>query len=300
MKKHKKKRESKKHPSKKKKETKKKSNTWILLIVAVLIIILFLITLSNKKVQLGGEKKVLIEDLKFNKIPNSNRGQFSFYITNDHEEYADCSVTLFLDYDSFSWNVGIIKPNSRKLLEQPISMPKGTTKIKLTADCKWNKEIDISECENSTFKICNLIKEEPSLKQCLNRNIASQYFCIALIKNDAGYCDDIKVLYRKIHCIAFIENKPELCENLIRWRDWCYQDYAMNKQDKELCEKIKNEDKKKSCLGVTTSNVELCKDINERDKFPCIVNLAEFTGNKALCELLVDKEACYKDLEWMN
>ena len=119
MKKHKKKRESKKHPRKKKRETKKQFNIKIFFL-AILIIILFLIFINNKKVQIEEEKTAAIENLIFNEIPNSNRGWLSFYIRNDYNEYADCSATLFLNNDSFSWNVGIIKPNSRKLVKKSI------------------------------------------------------------------------------------------------------------------------------------------------------------------------------------
>lgn len=293
MKKHKKKRQIKKQPSKKRGKAKKKSNIWILIIVGLISLIILSNFLDKKG---ADEKKAIIENLTFNEMGNSNNGWLSFYIRNDYGEYADCSVRLFLNNESFSWNIGIMQPNSRKLLKKQIFMPDGITNIKLSADCQWKKEIEILECESSTFKICDLVKEDARLKQCLNRDIPSQYFCIALIKNDVDYCEDIKIIHRKIHCKAFIEKKPELCENLNQWKDWCYQDYGINRRDEEICKKIENKDKRNSCLGVATLNVELCKDINEVDKFICIVNLAEFTKDKKLCELLVDKERCYKDL----
>ncbi|MFW9876720.1 MAG: hypothetical protein ACFFG0_26800 [Candidatus Thorarchaeota archaeon] len=164
------------------------------------------------------------------------------------------------------------------------------------------EEIDVLDCTNLTPEICDLVKENPSLKQCINRDNAGQYFCIALIKKDASYCDGIEIISKKIQCKAFVSNKPELCADLEPGlRDSCYQDYGLNKRDKEACEKIENKNKRNSCLAVATLNVELCKDIdNEGDKSVCVVSLAEFTRNKALCELLVDKESCYEDLEWMK
>ena len=197
MKKHKKKRESKKHLSKKRSKIKKKVNIWIFLIVG-LITLLFLSNFPKEKTDEKTEiiqKKAVIENLTFNEIPDSSRSWLSFYLRNDYDEYADCSAILFLNNDSFSWNAGIIKPSSRKLVKKSVFMPNGNTSIKLISNCEWS-QIDISECENSTFKICDLFKEDKSIAQCLNRNIPMQYFCIALIKNDVSYCDDIKLLPR--------------------------------------------------------------------------------------------------------
>ena len=127
-----------------------------------------------------------------------------------------------------------------------------------------------------------------------------QYFCAAVIKNNADYCEGINTTHQKTLCKAHIERNPELCEDLPDSKDSCYQDYAINKGDEELCKRIKNPDKKNSCLGATTSNPELCRDINEEDKFACIVNLAEFTRNKELCEMLENKEPCYEHLSWIK
>jgi len=148
--------------------------------------------------------------------------------------------------------------------------------------------------------ISDLAGQDPSFKQCLGRPIPDQYFCAAIIKNNADYCGGIGTTFQKTLCKAHIERNPELCEDLHDSKDSCYKDYAINKRDEELCRKIKDPDKKNSCLGATTSNPELCKGINEGDKFTCIVNLAEFTGNKELCELLADKEPCYEHLSWIG
>lgn len=149
-------------------------------------------------------------------------------------------------------------------------------------------------------KISDLAEQDPSFKQCLGRPISDQYFCAAIIKNNEDYCEGINTTSQKTLCKAHIGRNPELCENLPDSKDICYQDYAINKGDKELCKKIKDPDKKNSCLGATTSNPELCRDINEGDKFICIVNLAEFIGNKELCEILADKEGCYEHLSWIK
>jgi len=149
-------------------------------------------------------------------------------------------------------------------------------------------------------KISDLAEQDPSFKQCLDRPIPDQYFCAAIIKNNADFCEGTGTIPQKTLCKAHIEKNPELCEDLLDFKDWCYQDYAINKGDKELCKKIKNPDKKDSCIGATTSNPELCKGINEEDKFICIVNLAEFTGNKELCEMLEDKDSCYEHLSWIK
>lgn len=149
-------------------------------------------------------------------------------------------------------------------------------------------------------KISDLAEQDPSFKQCLGRPVSDQYFCAAIIKNNADYCEGINTTHQKTLCKAHIGGNPELCENLPDSKDWCYQDYAINKGDEKLCKRIKNPDKKNSCLGATTSNPKLCRNINEGDKFICIVNLAEFTRNKKLCEMLENKEPCYEHLSWIK
>jgi len=149
-------------------------------------------------------------------------------------------------------------------------------------------------------KISDLAEQDSSFKQCLDRPIPDQYFCAAIIKNNKDYCEGINTIFQKTLCKAHIERNPELCEGLPDSKDSCYQDYAINKRDKELCKRIKDPDKKNSCIGATTSNPKLCKDINEEDKFICIINLAEFTGNKKLCEMLENKEYCYEHLSWIR
>ena len=149
-------------------------------------------------------------------------------------------------------------------------------------------------------KISDLAEQDSSFMQCLDRPIPDQYFCAAIIKNNADFCEGTNNILQKTLCKAHVEKNPELCENLQDSKDWCYQDYAINKGDKELCKRIKSLDKKNSCLGATTLNSELCRDINQEDKFICIVNLAEFTRNKELCEMLADKEPCYEHLSWIK
>jgi len=159
-----------------------------------------------------------------------------------------------------------------------------------------SKIITIQEPELPEISV--LAEQDPSFIQCLDRPVPDQYFCAAIIKNNADFCEGTNNILQKTLCQAHIENNPELCENLEDSKDFCYQDYAINKGDKELCKRIKSLDKKNSCLGATTSNPELCRNINEEDKFICIVNLAEFTGNKKLCEMLADKGPCYEHLSW--
>jgi len=166
---------------------------------------------------------------------------------------------------------------------------------KSPAECKT-----ITVQEPELPKISDLAEQDQSFKQCLDRTISDQYFCAAIIKNNADYCEGINTIFQKTLCKAHIERNPELCEGLPDSKDKCYQDYAINKGDKELCRKIKDPDKKNSCIGATTSNPKLCKDINEEDKFICIINLAEFTRNKKLCEMLENKEYCYEHLSWIK
>jgi hypothetical protein len=179
-------------------------------------------------------------------------------------------------------------------------MSDGSSEIDIKTYCRWNSEIqDITGCGNTSFEICMIVKNDSRLKQCINgRPFIEQFFCIGLIKNNSDYCKHITDIKQQIRCIAYIKNKPELCEETGNLRDWCYQDYAINKHNLLLCDKINDSSKKMSCLGVAKLDPKICNSLNERDKFICIINIAEYTKNKKLCEMLSlnYKEKCYNEL----
>jgi hypothetical protein len=271
-------------------------------IIALFVIILIFLN-QNKFDQdsIGAEKKASVKDLLITEKTDSDLAFVSFKVYNTYKEPAECNVTISISnkkYSSF-YRV-IIAPESNRQLNRTITMPNGDSKINVYADCIWGfEDQDITGCENTSLKICSIFKNDSRLKQCIiSRPISEQLFCIALIKNNSNYCRYITYTEQQTRCRAFIENKPELCEETGSIRDWCYQDYGINKRNFLICDKVKDYEKRMSCLGATMKNPAMCEKLNENDKFICIINLAEYTKNKQLCEMLSGdyKTECYGEL----
>jgi len=218
-------------------------------------------------------------------------GQISFTMKNVYEQPAECYIIISGD-DDYERNLGIIPAKgSRFIVEQ--TSPEATYNV----ECEW-REMDITGCEETTFFLCELTRINPKLSQCLPNDIPYQHFCAALISRNSSICDGIRIEPRKTHCKAYMENNPDLCETLQTGRDWCYEDFAMNKGRADLCEKIEDPARSKSCEAVITGNIEICKSLP--DNTGCILHFADRMRNMSLCDYASDKADCYKELDYLE
>jgi hypothetical protein len=277
---------------------------WILVFAAFLVLVVIASVIHQKatqpecKAQKQKDRIALVENLAFSN--QSGREILSFNLRNGYSEPAECIASFSVGNFTSRFSTGIVRPESSKAIRHFVFMPNGNFSYRLSTGCVW-KSVNVTGCDATTFMICELYRKVPDIAQCLNRDIPDQYFCSAIIRNNASLCDYILHDAKRVRCNAFVQSRPELCENLgIAWKDWCYQDYGINRQDAAVCEKIQDPGKKSSCLGVVTRDIELCRDISEADKLQCVLNLAEFTGNKALCDMMLDRQACIDKLGWMS
>ncbi len=292
---------AKKHITKKgKKSTKKRNNLliWTLLAAAAVLAIIFLVySLSGGNRSLP-EKKVFVENIS---TGSTDKGGdiVTFYVRNEYDVAADCAVNYSLGNRHESWDIGMIEPHSAKKVEKEEIMPPGKSRFTLEAHCQpiYRDMAGLPEDNNS---ICNTDNLGGSISQCMGRENADKFFCIALITQNISYCDCINNQARKTLCSVYLKNNPELCEQLAGERDWCYLDYALNKKDRASCEKVNDEGERKSCLAVVTGDLDLCLSLDEDNKFECIVHLAPEMHNKSLCEQLANKDACYDELSWLK
>ena len=267
---------------------------WKYIGVALFIILVFIII----KLIVIKPSSYKLSDMVVNQVGNND--VLTFNIENQKDLPADCTGLLKIAGKEYKFLIGIVLPNRQKVVKQQISFPNGDSKFELSAECVW-QPMSVQGCEGTTFKLCNLFKANQRLQQCNKGAIADQYFCTAYLLSNPSYCNDILSEPRKTHCQAFVQNKPDICENLVNaWRDWCYEDYGINKQDESVCAKIQDADKQAACVGVTTHDIDVCKTISETEKLKCVLQLAEYDHNKSYCDLMIDSASCYNQLSWMT
>lgn len=150
----------------------------------------------------------------------------------------------------------------------------------------YSNILDCNNQQNSVeSRACSLISADPDrLGQCEGSYLEHAFFCIAFLKNDNKVCENIKTSAYYL-CRAYTENNPKLCDkNKADYaRDDCYLDLGMNLRDKELCNKVLDEQKKGSCLAVTDLDLERCFDY-EAGKYACVKNVLEFSNGKVSCD----------------
>ena len=242
-----------KHIKKKKSKINKKDlnkseeNLLFLLLAVLTVSLVIFFYLGNEKaepvqifqdygVQEDNIQNNILSELKVKIITDGNN---SLIIKNEFEQYADCLI--FNSNNNFVRQVGIIKPNSQKI----ISNLRYSSQFKLDCQYKnnWDFSLNVSDCEHSTFELCSVAAQNEQLIQCMDEfnDIPYQYFCVALISENISYCEFINEFPRKIHCLAYNQKNPDLCNKLNgTFRDWCYQDLAINWNSENLCDEIQN------------------------------------------------------------
>ncbi len=285
----------KKTSHKKRAKKKKKDDMWAYsafsgIVVILMLILFFAIFLHDRRkpgimVLDQGVKKPPLHGAIIEKSPEG--GQI---IMNYESKPADCTLIVRSGDTVYKEYSGIIMPGSSR------DIPDAPTGSEIKADCRWNSSINVTGCENSTFFICNTVRKDLKLEQCLGNDITYQHFCVALISHNSSYCGPILDEVGRVHCYAYVDHEPELCENLSAGRDWCYQDLAMNWGRADLCAKINDNAARAACMAVVNKDVAECTELDESSKLTCIIQLADILHDKSLCELVTEKEECYREL----
>ncbi len=285
----------KKTKSRKAGKRKKKDELKIYLVFSGFIIILMLVLFISLFIRNKGRSDSIVFDFRDNfvrlhgvAVEKSETGKF--IVRNFEDMPADCILTIRKDNSEYKEYSGIIMPTSFRAIS---GISPGS---EVSADCTWNSSINATGCENSTFFICSAVRRNPRLEQCLGNDITYQHFCVALISHNSTYCSPILDETGRIHCYAYIDKNPGLCDNLTDGRDWCYQDLAMNWGRSDLCSMIADGSKRAACLAVVDKDVQECSNLDEDSRMTCIVQLADMLHDSSLCELTTDKEACYREI----
>lgn len=151
------------------------------------------------------------------------------------------------------------------------------------------KTQNMAACDNIDTKgliktFCKAITEKnpDSCKKIVNEDCGNRInFRLAETNNDFSYCDEIVEEEVKESCEVNLNSK--------------ILSLALSEQTLSTCSELKGE-AQKSCISIINSDVDKCKSIkNEKYKFYCLINAAEFTNNLDLCNELTDttlKENC--------
>jgi len=190
------------------------------------------------------EKQIVIE----NKYANAEEFTLYFTVKNPYDMPTDCYVQT--PYERFTQDIGVIGANSQKEVRFDL-----VGDIDIDVKCEWK---DIVGCEGSLFEVCGIVKDNPKLASCLGNEVHYQPFCVALLLKDTKYCDWITLKHKRVHCHAYLENKPGLCSELDYDRDWCYTDIAQNTGNIVLCDEVLDEIHAARCKAVVEKDVSAC------------------------------------------
>ena len=166
---------------------------------------------------------------------------------------------------------------------------------------KVESELDCNSFTNELEREnCILAEKDPNLKQCLDRTLEEQIFCIALLKKDIKMCDSLQTPRKQI-CKININQDISVCEEitLIEDKDNCYFDFGTNNKNLESCNKIEDLTRKKICQAVIEKKSDDCLEGSEQDRVVCIAIIAHETDQPDLCEKLSQfgqTQECYKFL----
>ncbi|MFH0979239.1 MAG: hypothetical protein V1837_08145 [Candidatus Woesearchaeota archaeon] len=273
---------------------KHKTNNDLVFLLGILALLIIVVAVGF---QLGvSDKKPFIANLTFSEV--SGDDIMSFSIINENNEPCDCIATMTIKGKQSVYTIGIIKPQSSKLVSSAV--PDGASQQSLEPVCEC-KPFDTAGCESTDFRICEMVRSQKDLAQCLGPQISDQYLCLAVLKQDPSLCDNINVNYKRTKCKALLFADPSFCESLPQpFKDSCLEDYGMNKQDQEACAKIITYSKKQACLGVATESVEYCQDVDEPDKLLCALNLAEFINDASVCNIVQNPDDCYSRISFLR
>jgi len=273
---------------------KKKDMFWlhiILIIIALVIIGILFSKMSDNSGEMSkqetDEKKIEITEI----VENGNELTFTIY--NPYDMTADCYYTI-KGADSFSKGIGFIKPNTKKVFTEYME-----SYTSIGADCTW-REYDIQGCEQGTFALCDGIRAGDIPESCLTDRISYNYFCAAFLNEDTSYCSYIRYEPELTHCFAYVQKNPEMCTQATRGQDWCFEDFATNYNNLELCDRIVDENTRKSCIAVITGNLDLCLNISGSQHDSCLIHLASRTHDLAPVQYCNNQEICARELSWLK
>lgn len=87
--------------------------------------------------------------------------------------------------------------------------------------------------------------------------------------------------------IAF--NEPNFCPlaRISGLKNGCFSELALTNNNKQLCQKISDEQEKTSCIAATTDNTELCKTLSDDlQQIQCFYDVASVQGKVEACRNL--------------
>lgn len=265
------------------------------------LLLLLIFLFGCKSEQKNG---ITIENIVISDLAGNNHS-LSYDIKNFDSFPVDCYAKISLGNRIVIRDIGIIGPENEEKKQTIISLKNEKIQIKVEPVCKEISDSVIQKCGDlkryTDRRICELELENPKLKQCsMKKSNQIKLFCMALTLNNPQICQYM-ITPKRHWCEAYISGDYSLCEKItnLKEKDWCYMDIGMNKKDKAICEKVNDEAKKTSCMGVVLSDADMCLKGDKKNTLPCIMNVAESTGDKTLCGKLSDnlKEKCYSIFE---
>ncbi len=154
-----------------------------------------------------------------------------------------------------------------------------------------NISIGYSECvidvaiELNDYKLCEKGKSD---RQKCNE---------AVIANNLDLCPEG---YARAYCnTAIIEKKPQECEKVLDYSNYCYYTIAINTNNASLCNKTSfNKDLCFFKVAKQTGNANVCENINDKEtRDNCVAWVAWVTKNRDLCFKAGDQaQECYQEL----
>jgi len=104
--------------------------------------------------------------------------------------------------------------------------------------------------------------------------------------------------------VAEVKSDPDTCKEAELTEDQCYDQYARDKRDAAVCEKIKDISYKDSCYSNLASQLgdpALCdKILSVSNKDSCYLNMAQRFGDSSYCNKIVNsiqKQNCIDNMQ---
>jgi len=252
--------------------------------IIVVALILFIILLVQPE-PVQTEPEATLEIISY------TEEQATMFIRNNEAMAAECYVVVGTDEWNDSMPAGIVQANERKFVTLE------TSGQIFDIDCEW-RDMNATDCDKTSFMLCEVIRNNPRLRSCLPNDIRYQHFCVGLITRNSSYCDGINIEPERTHCRAYIDKNPELCNNLDEGRDWCYEDFALNRNRKDLCEEITNLQRRNLCLAIVTGDIEFCQNLDY--DIDCIARIAEQQHDISFCDFASVPDVCRKQVSHLN